>query len=84
MANKAVPAGIVTFWNSALGHDLRDALVAFGSSLAVILLDWLSGVQLTGSWAQFAWLVPIAYTLVKSLIHYLDPNLPNLPQSPSS
>lgn len=76
---KTVPTGIVTFWNSALGHTVRDAFVSFGSTLVLVLINALANVHLTGQWAQFAFLVPALVTLIKAYFHVKDVNLPNLP-----
>jgi hypothetical protein len=81
MAEKAVPVGVVTLWNSALGHDVRDFAVAAGSSLLILLINYASNVHLTGQWAQFAIFIPVLVALVKTYFHLKDPTLPNLPTS---
>jgi hypothetical protein len=82
MGNITPPiSGIVTFWDSALGHTLRDAIITFGTSIVLILLDSLSGVKLSGQWSEFAFLVPVIVTAIKAYLHIKDPNLPNLPTS---
>jgi hypothetical protein len=77
----SVNSSVVSFWDSALGHSVRDFLVGIGSSLVILVLDQLSQVQLTGPWAQYAFLVPILITAIKTYFHVRDPKLPNLPTS---
>ncbi len=82
MADK-IPQKTVTFWDSGLGHTVRDAAVAFGTTLLLVLLDWVQGVKLSGQWAQFAFIIPIVVTAVKGYFHLKDPNLTNLPTPPA-
>ncbi len=73
--------GFVTFWESGLGHTVRDGLVTFGTTLFILSLDWVQGVELPKDLAPYAFLIPILVTSIKASMHLKDKELPNLPTS---